>query len=360
MSAEDYKARGNEAYHAKNFSEAVKWYSEAIAAEPRNAIFWNNRAAAYLELKKYEEAANDAEKSAILSPTAKANARHGRALWFLNRRAEAVAAYERAQRLDPSIIEYSEAIRSLQNGGRYPQASSSSPRPAAAAPDRVALMLDAVIISTAVVYLVLLFLWPAMGQRAWQLACLSMIARQLRSLTVATAPEQLRSVGFWKDFVLQRAIKEFTGQYLFLCTVLLLTSAPAIQFLFAAMALYAAVDISVDHRQAFEAAIQATPLASMLLPRLEQVRSNVQQLYLQAGACEAITLFMLPVLGSPLLATLCILLFVKWRYQHDRWSRMAWHGLYVQIGGFTRHPRVPAVLARIFEACAGLLHRAAA
>lgn len=57
----EYKERGNEAYQAGNFSEAVDLYTEGIEQEPNNAALFSNRSAAYLNLGEHGKAKRDAE-----------------------------------------------------------------------------------------------------------------------------------------------------------------------------------------------------------------------------------------------------------------------------------------------------------
>ena len=49
------KERGNELYKAKKFDEAVAAYNEAIALDPTNMTFVNNKAAVYFTSKKWDE-----------------------------------------------------------------------------------------------------------------------------------------------------------------------------------------------------------------------------------------------------------------------------------------------------------------
>jgi tetratricopeptide (TPR) repeat protein len=352
----DFKAKGNDAYKDGKFDEAIGWYTKAIDEEPRNAVYFNNRAAAYMALKRYGEAASDAEKSAILSPTAKANARHGKALWNLNRHQDALAAYERAARLEPANREFTDAITQLKAlvAGR---GASPQGRPAAG-PHQRAMQLDIAVIAGAVFYVLFLFFSPSLSLTAWRGLLLAMGLRQIMVIARAAGANELRTFGFWKNFVMSRALTEFAGQYLFLCLALLLTGSAPQQFLAMAMALYAAVDLATEQRPLVLSLVQGSRLEAMLLPRLDQVRANTQQLLLQAGACEALSLFMLPLSGGGFIGIIVTSQFVKQRYLHDAWAKQAWRGLYQQVGQLTRHARCPRVVNTVFEKIAGFLHRA--
>ena len=56
------KAKGNAALQAKNFDEAVDFYSQAIELDGSNHVYYSNRSAAYLSNSQAAEALNDAEK----------------------------------------------------------------------------------------------------------------------------------------------------------------------------------------------------------------------------------------------------------------------------------------------------------
>jgi stress-induced-phosphoprotein 1 len=53
--AEEAKTRGNELYKARKFNEAIVAYNEAIAANPNDLTYFNNKAAALLEQGSTEE-----------------------------------------------------------------------------------------------------------------------------------------------------------------------------------------------------------------------------------------------------------------------------------------------------------------
>jgi tetratricopeptide (TPR) repeat protein len=52
-SAEQLKEEGNLLFVAKKYAEAAEKYSAAIEQDPLSAVFYANRAACYLNLKKY-------------------------------------------------------------------------------------------------------------------------------------------------------------------------------------------------------------------------------------------------------------------------------------------------------------------
>jgi small glutamine-rich tetratricopeptide repeat-containing protein alpha len=139
VGAEDAKARGNDAVNAQQYHRAVECYSEAISLAPtgRNAhIYYSNRAAAYLSLKEWASAEDDARQSTAISPTwAKGWARLGSALTGSDRAEDAVAAYEKSLELDPTaaaakqgLAEAREKLRA--GGGRRADSAAAVSAPA--------------------------------------------------------------------------------------------------------------------------------------------------------------------------------------------------------------------------------------
>ncbi len=51
-SAEHFKTKGNEFFKAKNYALSIDSYSKAISINPKCAIYWSNRAFAYLKLSR--------------------------------------------------------------------------------------------------------------------------------------------------------------------------------------------------------------------------------------------------------------------------------------------------------------------
>ncbi len=84
--AQEAKNKGNEAFQNKNYTEAVKWFSEAIKLDSGNHVLYSNRSGAYAaqgtlyllyntySSGKYLEALEDAKKTVQLkSDWAKVN-----------------------------------------------------------------------------------------------------------------------------------------------------------------------------------------------------------------------------------------------------------------------------------------------
>jgi tetratricopeptide (TPR) repeat protein len=55
------KEEGNQAFFKERYNEAIEAYSKAILLEPQNAILYTNRASAYIKIKEYDKALEDAE-----------------------------------------------------------------------------------------------------------------------------------------------------------------------------------------------------------------------------------------------------------------------------------------------------------
>eukprot|EP00331_Platyophrya_macrostoma_P030711 CAMPEP_0176453916 /NCGR_PEP_ID=MMETSP0127-20121128/29553_1 /TAXON_ID=938130 /ORGANISM="Platyophrya macrostoma, Strain WH" /LENGTH=586 /DNA_ID=CAMNT_0017842927 /DNA_START=12 /DNA_END=1772 /DNA_ORIENTATION=+ len=61
--AEEAKNEGNEAYKKRNFEEALRHYDRAIELDPTEYLIYNNKAAAYLELKQPQKAMEQVDKA---------------------------------------------------------------------------------------------------------------------------------------------------------------------------------------------------------------------------------------------------------------------------------------------------------
>jgi tetratricopeptide (TPR) repeat protein len=69
MSAEALRLQGNEAFQASNFLLAEECYRQALEIDPSSHLLFTNLAAAYLELKKFEEAIEAADRAILIEMT---------------------------------------------------------------------------------------------------------------------------------------------------------------------------------------------------------------------------------------------------------------------------------------------------
>ncbi|EAU92341.2 hypothetical protein CC1G_00560 [Coprinopsis cinerea okayama7 len=111
---EKLKAQGNEHYKNGKHDEAIDYYTEAIEKQP-NAILYANRAAAYLGLKRYTDAASDCEKAVKLDPTyAKAWGRLGTAAHALCEWPRCLTAWNKAIECLPSDAALTPAQKAMK------------------------------------------------------------------------------------------------------------------------------------------------------------------------------------------------------------------------------------------------------
>jgi tetratricopeptide (TPR) repeat protein len=100
--ADEFKRKGNDAFKAGKYADAVDWYSKALQVETVNEMLFSNRAASYTSLGKNAEALADAEMCVKLKPAwIKGHFRKGVALSNLKRLSEAVSAFEAALKIEP-------------------------------------------------------------------------------------------------------------------------------------------------------------------------------------------------------------------------------------------------------------------
>lgn len=109
--AEELKVQGNNYMKMGQYSEALDIYTEAINLNPKNHVFYCNRAAAYSRLEKHWNAISDCKESIKLHPTAKAYGRLGVAYSNMNMYQEARDAYLKAHELDSSNATYEQNLK---------------------------------------------------------------------------------------------------------------------------------------------------------------------------------------------------------------------------------------------------------
>jgi len=105
------KKLGNESFQNKNYTEAVKWFSEAIKLDDGNHVLYSNRSGAFAAQGKYMEALEDAKKTVkIKADWAKGYSRMGTALVGLGRFDEAIQEYEKGLKLEPTNAATKESL----------------------------------------------------------------------------------------------------------------------------------------------------------------------------------------------------------------------------------------------------------
>ena len=114
--AVEAKNKGNQAFTAGKYKEAIEFYSQAIKLDPTDHVriqlvnplmlqqtFFTNRSASYAGLNQHEAALADANEAIKLnSKWMKGHYRRGAALFALEKYDDAYAAFKRALELEPA------------------------------------------------------------------------------------------------------------------------------------------------------------------------------------------------------------------------------------------------------------------
>lgn len=123
--AKEISARAKEAFSKKDFPTAIKEYTEAIACDPTDHIFFSNRSACYASLEQYEDALDDAKKCIELKPDfIRGYSRKGLAEFYLKKYPEAKETYEQGLKIDPNNEQLKEGLGRAEECMRGPQGDS--------------------------------------------------------------------------------------------------------------------------------------------------------------------------------------------------------------------------------------------
>ena len=109
------KAEGNKCLAAKDFDGAIAKYSEAIALDPANHVFYSNRSAAYLSKGDANSALADADKCIEVKPDwPKGYGRKGAAHHSLQQYEQAFDAYEKGLAVAPNDAALKKGMQSVE------------------------------------------------------------------------------------------------------------------------------------------------------------------------------------------------------------------------------------------------------
>lgn len=114
---EDYKTKGNDAFKAKRYQEAIDWYTKAIAMDPNSeasGALYSNRAGSWQNLNNFEKAAADSEQCIRVRPDwLKGHFRKGVAMESMGKYDEAQKALQEALKLSPGNEEVMEKLQNI-------------------------------------------------------------------------------------------------------------------------------------------------------------------------------------------------------------------------------------------------------
>ncbi|CAN8269680.1 unnamed protein product [Cochlearia groenlandica] len=117
--AAEAKARGQDAFHRKEFQMAIDAYTQAIDFDSTDHTLFSNRSLCWLRLGQAEHALSDAKACKELKPDwPKACFREGSALRLLQRFDEAANAFYEGVLLSPESKELIDAFREAVDAGR--------------------------------------------------------------------------------------------------------------------------------------------------------------------------------------------------------------------------------------------------
>eukprot|EP00891_Asterochloris_glomerata_P002308 jgi/Astpho2/2308/Aster-x1064 len=110
--AAEIKVKGNAAFKAKLYGEAIKHFTECIKLDPRCEVYYSNRSAAHAAIQQWREALEDAQACTRLKPRwGKGWSRRGAAQSGLELHGEARESYEKALQLEPDNQDYLAALQ---------------------------------------------------------------------------------------------------------------------------------------------------------------------------------------------------------------------------------------------------------
>jgi len=112
--AANVKAKGVEAFKAKEFEKAIEEFAKAIELSPSDHTLYGNTSACYYNLNKYEDALKSADKCIEVNPQwSKGYQRKGLALAGLDKKEEAKEVFNKGLEIEPTNQQIVDALANL-------------------------------------------------------------------------------------------------------------------------------------------------------------------------------------------------------------------------------------------------------
>lgn len=115
VQADKLKQSGNALMSSKKYDEAIDAYTQAIALDPKNPVYFSNRAAAHTSKGDHLSAVGDAEQAISVDPKfVKAYHRLGHAQYSLSDFEAAASTFERGLKLEPTNVGLKSGLQNAQ------------------------------------------------------------------------------------------------------------------------------------------------------------------------------------------------------------------------------------------------------
>ena len=115
MSSDELKTKGNAAFAAKNYDEAIDFFSQGIAIDPNNHVLFSNRSACHAGKQNWAQAVEDADKCISIKPDwGKGYGRKGAALHGKGDLEGAHKAYKAGLAIEPGLAMLSNGIAEVE------------------------------------------------------------------------------------------------------------------------------------------------------------------------------------------------------------------------------------------------------
>jgi tetratricopeptide (TPR) repeat protein len=127
----ELKDKGNKAFSAKNYHEAIRFYDQAIREDGTDETFHSNRSACYYSLGQYPQALEDAQACVRIAPQwVKGYYRCGLSHTALKNWVAAVASFKKALELEPSNADVAKLLREAEeNAAKSPPTKDENGNP---------------------------------------------------------------------------------------------------------------------------------------------------------------------------------------------------------------------------------------
>lgn len=110
------KDLGNAEFKKGNFAKAIEFYTYATEMDPKNHVFYTNRAMCYEKMGKWAKCLRDANKSLkINSAWVKGHLRAGNAHMELKNAGDALESFKKCAQLDPAQPHYKAMVRKAED-----------------------------------------------------------------------------------------------------------------------------------------------------------------------------------------------------------------------------------------------------